>query len=238
MQKKLEIMLQVIFEDNHIIAVNKPAGILVQGDETGDISLDILVKKYIKSRYDKPGDVYLATLHRIDRPVSGVVVFARTSKAAERMSKYFVEKKIDKTYLAITAQRPEVLEGRLIHYIVKNHETNTVKAYESEKKGGKEAILDYEFIGQIDRANVLIRVKILTGRPHQIRAQLARIGCIINGDLKYGAAFPNVDKSISLHCRSMGFVHPTTKEYVTIQADLPKNRLWAEIDEMIEAEGY
>jgi 23S rRNA pseudouridine1911/1915/1917 synthase len=230
-------MLQVIYEDNHLIAVNKAAGILVQGDETGDPSLDNMVKHFIKVRYNKPGDVYLATLHRLDRPTSGVVVFARTSKAAERMSKLFQTKEISKTYLAITNKRPEPLSGRLEHYIVKNPETNTVKAHSSEKKGGKLAILEYEFMGEMDKSHHLIKVNLHTGRSHQIRAQLSKIGCIIHGDLKYGAEHPNMDMSISLHCRTMAFIHPVTKEKVSIKADVPKNPIWRDIGELLKQEG-
>ncbi|HMP29373.1 MAG TPA: RluA family pseudouridine synthase, partial [Saprospiraceae bacterium] len=226
-------MLQVIYEDNHLIAVNKPAGILVQGDETGDASLDNMVKHFIKVRYNKPGDVYLATLHRIDRPTSGVVVFARTSKAAERMSKLFQTGGIEKTYLAITNNRPDPLAGRLEHYLVKNSENNTVKAYSSNKKGGKLAVLEYEFMGQMDKSHQLIKVNLHTGRSHHIRVQLAKIGSIIHGDLKYGAEHPNLDMSISLHCRSMSFVHPVTQEKVIIKADLPKNPIWKDISELL-----
>ena len=230
-------MVQVIFEDNHLIAVNKPAGVLVHADETGDESLDNMVKKYIKIRYGKPGDVYLATLHRLDRPVSGVVIFGRTSKSAERMTKLFQEHKIEKTYIAVTDTRPEPLSGRLTHYLVKNSDTNIVKAFSKQKGDAKEAILDYEFIGQIDRSHIVIKVNIMTGRSHQIRVQLSKIGCSILGDLKYGAESPNIDKSISLHCRSMGFIHPVLKTPVLIKADVPRNHYWADVEDLIEQEG-
>ncbi|HOY13753.1 MAG TPA: RluA family pseudouridine synthase [Saprospiraceae bacterium] len=226
-------MIQVIFEDNHLIAVNKEAGILVHADETGDYSLDEMVKNYIKVRYGKPGDVYLATLHRIDRPVSGVVIFARTSKAAERMTKLFQTHAIDKNYLAITNNRPEPLAGRLTHYLIKNTETNIVKAYPKPKGDAKEAILDYEFVGQVDRSHILLKVNILTGRPHQIRVQLAKINCPIQGDLKYGAEYANPDKSISLHCRSMSFIHPVLKTPVKITADVPHNPIWRDYAPLI-----
>ena len=229
-------MLQVIFEDNHLIAVNKPAGLLVHGDETGDVTLEDLVKDYIKIRYGKPGDVYLATLHRIDRPTSGVVIFGRTSKAAERMTKLFQEHQINKSYLVITTSRPKPLSGRLKHYLVKNTDNNTVRAYSKEKSGSKEAIMDYEFVGQLDRSHILLKVNIITGRSHQIRAQLSKIGCIIQGDLKYGAEQPNPDRSISLHCRSLSFIHPVLKETIVIKADVPNNPLWRDIDALIEQE--
>lgn len=230
--------MKVIFEDNHLIAVNKPAGVLVQGDETGDESLDEMVKRFIKIRYKKPGDVYLATLHRIDRPTSGVVIFARTSKAAERMSKLFQTNGITKTYLAVTKDRPDPLSGSLKHYLSKNNETNIVKAYSTPKKNAKEATLDYEFVGELDKTHHLLKINLHTGRSHQIRVQLAKIGCIISGDLKYGAPSPNIDKSISLHCRSMSFIHPVTKEYVSIKADMPSNPIWREIIPLAEQEGF
>ena len=225
--------LKVIFEDNHLIAVNKEAGILVHGDETGDKSLEDYVKQYIKMRYNKPGDVYLGTLHRIDRPVSGAVVFARTSKAAERMSAMFANNEIEKTYFAITKDRPDEPSARLVHYMIKNKENNTSKAYESQKSGTKEAILDYELAGDIN-SNVLIKVKPLTGRPHQIRVQLKKIGCVINGDMKYGCDFANPDKSISLHCFQMKFLHPVKKEMVTITADVPDSRIWSDFSKLID----
>lgn len=229
--------MQVVFEDNHLIAVNKPAGILVHADETGDRTLEDMVKDYIKIRYGKPGDVYLATLHRIDRPTSGVVIYGRTSKAAERMTKLFQTHEIQKSYLAITVNRPEPLAGKLTHYLIKNPETNTVRAFNKMKNGAKEAILNYEFVGQVDRAHVLLKVDIVTGRTHQIRAQLAKIGCIIEGDLKYGAEQPNADRSISLHCRSMSFIHPVQKTPVTIKAQVPQNPIWRDFEPLIEQEG-
>lgn len=230
-------MLQVIFEDNHLIAVNKPAGMLVHADETGDPTLEDMVKQYIKIRYGKPGDVYLATLHRIDRPTSGVVIFGRTSKAAERMSKLFQNHQIQKSYLLITSQRPEPLSGKLTHFLLKNHENNTVKAHSKQKPGSKEAILEYEFVGQLDKSHVLLKVDIITGRSHQIRAQLSKIGCIVQGDLKYGATYPNPDKSISLHCRSMSFIHPVQQTPVIIKAQLPVNPIWRDFEPLVDQEG-
>ncbi len=217
--------LKVIFEDNHLIAVNKPAGALVHGDETGDRSLSDDVKHYIKVRYDKPGDVFLGVIHRLDRPVSGVVVFARTSKALARMNKLLHDRLIQKTYLAICTHRPEPLAGHLVHYLSKDEIKNTVKAYASPKSGTKQAELDYELRGEAD-GKALLLVHPITGRPHQIRAQLSKIGCPIVGDLKYGAPYPLQDQSIALHCLSMSFEHPVKGEKVEIVADVPEKLPW------------
>ncbi|MDX1942388.1 MAG: RluA family pseudouridine synthase [Saprospiraceae bacterium] len=221
--------MQIIYEDNHLIAVNKPSGVLVQGDETGDVPLSELVKDYIKVRYGKPGAVFLGVIHRIDRPVSGVVVFARTSKALERMNKLFQDRKIKKTYWAITANRPEPLSGHLKHYILKDSTKNISKAFDqmsNRAKDAKEAHLDYELIGQIG-IHHLIKVEPLTGRPHQIRVQLSKIDCPIRGDVKYGFPTPNDDGSICLHCRSLAFEHPTLKKEIEITADPPKSQPWS-----------
>lgn len=226
--KREKVNLQgiiVIYEDNHIIAINKPAGALVHGDITGDATLSDAVKQYIKIRYNKPGDVFLGVIHRLDRPVSGVVVFARTSKALVRMNQMMQDKTIAKTYLAICNTRPEELSGRLVHHISKDESTNIVKAYASKKSGTKEAILTYELKKELD-GRVLLEVHPLTGRPHQIRAQLSKINCPIAGDLKYGAAQPLHDKSIALHCAEMSFIHPVKNEPVSIKADPPKIMPW------------
>lgn len=220
--------MQVIYEDNHLIAVNKPAGMLVQGDETGDVPLSEIVKKYIKDRYGKPGDVFLGVIHRIDRPVSGVVIFARTSKALERMNLLFQERKIAKTYWAITAHRPDPLEGHLEHFILKDGVKNQVKAFDAmsnRAKGAKHAELDYEMLAQIG-THVLIEIHPKTGRPHQIRVQLAKINCPIRGDMKYGFPVGNDDGSICLHSRKLTFEHPIKKERVEIVADPPETMFW------------
>jgi 23S rRNA pseudouridine1911/1915/1917 synthase len=217
--------LEIIYEDNHLIAINKRSGDLVHGDKTGDEALEEMVKQYIKIRYQKPGDVWLGVLHRLDRPVSGVTVFARTSKAAERMSKLFQKKEIKKTYYAICVNRPEPLSGHLTHYISKDEEANKVKVKPQEFAGSKKAELDYEMVGQIDN-NIIIKVNLITGRPHQARAQLAKIGCPINGDSKYGSIVDTQNRSICLHCREMSFTHPVTKEEVTIIAEPPSTHLW------------
>jgi len=216
----------VIFEDNHLIAVNKPAGWLVQGDETGDKPMSEFVKEYIKQRYKKPGDVFLGTVHRIDRPVSGAVIFARTSKALERMNKLFEERNVQKTYLAIVEKRPEELEGTLIHYISKDQEKNIVHIANSQKnKHFKLAELDYKFVAGLGD-HFLLEVKPNTGRPHQIRAQLGKIGCPIRGDVKYGAKRTNSDGRIHLHSAALEFIHPVQKTPVLIKAPLPDEQIW------------
>lgn len=220
--------LQVIYEDNHLIAVNKPAGWLVQGDITGDMPISESVKAYIKERYDKPGAVYLGTIHRLDRPVSGVVVFARTSKALTRMNKLFQEKAVQKTYWAITDKRPNPLSDHLTHYLTKDPSINKAKAYDrpsNRVKNAKKSELTYELKAGL-AGHHLLEVHPLTGRPHQIRVQLSKIGCPIRGDLKYGYATPNQDGSIHLHCREMSFIHPVKKEPVTITADVPDEAIW------------
>jgi len=229
--------LQVLHEDNHLIAVNKPAGALVHGDETGDVPLSEAVKEYIKIRYNKPGDVFLGVIHRLDRPVSGVIIYARTSKGLARMNEVFKERKIQKTYLAITRNRPEPMLGSLTHFIAKDRSRNVAKAFTSmsnqaEKMKAKESTLDYEMIGEIDN-RCLIRVHPHTGRPHQIRVQLASMGCPIVGDVKYGDDTPNNEGSIHLHCRSMSFEHPVKREPVVITADPPADQLWRKFDSLL-----
>jgi 23S rRNA pseudouridine1911/1915/1917 synthase len=218
--------ITVIYEDNHLIAVNKRVGDLVHGDETGDSTLADAVKEYIKVRYEKPGDVFLGVIHRLDRPVSGVVIFARTSKALTRMNELLKEKKIDKEYLAVVERRPDPLSDTITHHIVKDETKNIVKAYASPKSGTKESVLTYELVGELEQ-KVMLKINPHTGRSHQIRAQLSKIGCPIVGDLKYGAEAPMPDKSIALHCRMMSFDHPTTKERIVIRADVPNTRPWS-----------
>jgi 23S rRNA pseudouridine1911/1915/1917 synthase len=217
--------LQVIYEDNHLIAVNKPAGMLVQGDETGDTPIAEHIKKYIKERYNKPGDVFLGTIHRIDRPVSGAVVFARTSKALERMNALFLEQKVEKIYWAVVAERPDPLEGTLVHFLVKDKDKNITRALDGQSRrypDAKRSELFYELICSMGD-NHLLEVHPKTGRSHQIRAQLMRIDCPIRGDLKYGFPKANQDLSIHLHCKQMKFIHPVLKTAITIDADPPTN---------------
>lgn len=215
----------VEYEDNHLIIVNKPAGLLVQGDSTGDKTLGDWVKEYIKDKYEKPGDVFLGTIHRIDRPVSGLVCFAKTSKALERMNKMFRERKIYKTYWAIVKRRPPEESGKLTHWLVKDTEKNVTKSYDYEHKKGARAELDYKVLGWMNDHHIL-QVNPRTGRPHQIRVQLAAMGCPIRGDLKYGFRKPNPDKSICLHARKLHFEHPVKKEPITVIAGVPDLEFW------------
>lgn len=226
--------LKILFEDNHLIAVNKPAGILVQGDETGDTPLSEVVKEYVKHRYNKPGDVFLGTIHRLDRPVSGVILFARTSKALERMNGLFATRDVEKTYWALVNTRPEPLADTLVHYLVKDHEHNITRAYTTAKNmknevKPKRAELTYELVAEIG-SHYMLEVKPTTGRSHQIRAQLSKVGYPIRGDLKYGSATAFDNASIALHAHSITFVHPVTKESVTIDAPAPKVPLWQEFE--------
>ncbi len=227
--------MEILFEDNHIIAVNKSNSEIVQGDKTGDDALCDKVKEYIKNKYNKPGDVYLGVVHRIDRPVSGVVIFARTSKAAARLSKMFQDKEIKKMYWAIVKNLPDEDSGRLVHYMIKNQEKNRSKAFETPRKNAKEAILNYQLISSSANYH-LLQVDLETGRHHQIRCQLAKIGCPIRGDLKYGAQRSLKGGGINLHARKIEFMHPVKKEPVIISAPTPKDEpLWNEFDNVMSA---
>jgi len=216
-------MIEVLYEDNHLIAVNKKSGDIVQGDKTGDTPLSDFVKAYIKKKYNKPGEVFLGTIHRLDRPTSGVVLYARTSKALSRMNEQFREKKVQKTYWAVVEKTPPTESGTLENYLQKNQKQN--KSYVTKSKGGKHAILDYKLLRKLDNFFHL-EIKPKTGRHHQIRVQLATIGCIIKGDLKYGAKRSNKDASIHLLAQKLEFVHPVTKEDITIVAPAPKESVW------------
>ena len=217
--------LDIIFEDNHLIVVNKRSGTLVQGDKTGDIPLNDQVKLYIKQKYNKPGDVYLGTVHRLDRPTSGIVLFARTSKALTRMNALFKSKDIQKTYWAVTEKSPQNKKGICINYLLKNEKQNKSYVKKQDTKGAKLAELSYELKGATDKYSC-IEIKPITGRHHQIRVQLSTIGCIIKGDLKYGAKRSNPNGSIHLHARMLEFIHPVKKEPVRIIAPPPKDVLW------------
>lgn len=217
--------LQVLYEDNHLIAVNKSASELSQGDKTGDESLDEKIKKYITVRYNKPGEAFLGVVHRLDRPVSGVVLYARTSKALSRLNSMFQEREVKKIYWAVTGERPPEDEATVEHFIKKNEKQNKSYVYDNEVKGSRKASLSYKIIGRSERY-YLLEVELHTGRHHQIRAQLAAIGCPVKGDLKYGAKRSNDDGSICLHARSLSFVHPVKKEPVTITAPPPSSIIW------------
>ncbi|UKK47436.1 RNA pseudouridine synthase [Prevotella sp. E9-3] len=217
--------MEVVYEDNHIIIVNKESGEIVQGDKTGDTPLSDIVKQYIKEKYQKPGEVFLGVVHRLDRPVAGLVVFARTSKALTRLNKMFAESDVHKTYWAITKNTPKEPEGRLTHWLVRNEQQNKSYAYDTEKPHSKKAVLDYKVIGHSDNY-CLIEVKLLTGRHHQIRCQLAAMGCPIRGDLKYGAKRSNPDGSISLQSHHVEFIHPVSKQLISLEAPLPHDPLW------------
>lgn len=225
--------MEVIYEDNHIIAVNKSSSEIVQGDKTGDLPLSEIIKEYIKVKYNKPGDVFLGVTHRLDRPVSGVVLFARTSKALTRLNEMFKGKDIEKTYWAIVKNKPEKAEARLEHFLVRNEKQNKSFAYDKEIKDSKKSVLSYKLIASSDNYH-LLEIKLETGRHHQIRCQLAKIGCPIKGDLKYGFPRSNPDGGISLHARNIQFIHPVSKEKVNITAPLPANdKLWKEFEKLI-----
>ena len=217
--------LQVIYEDNHILAVNKTHHDLVQKDDTGDLALDDKVKQYLKEKYKKPGDVFLGVVHRLDRPVSGCVVYARTSKALTRLSELFRTREVKKTYWAIVSDRPPAEEGNLSHWLKKNEAQNKSYVYATEVKGSKLAELSYRVLARSEKY-YLVEVDLQTGRHHQIRAQLAAAGCPIKGDLKYGSKRSNEGGGISLHSRRIAFVHPVKNEEVKVEAPLPDDRVW------------
>ncbi|TCK69010.1 23S rRNA pseudouridine1911/1915/1917 synthase [Winogradskyella wandonensis] len=217
--------LEVLYEDNHIIVVNKRAGDIVQGDKTGDKPLSDVVKDYIAKKYNKPGNVYLGVVHRLDRPTTGIVLFAKTSKALPRLNKLFAEKKANKTYWALVKNVPPKPKDTLTNWLRKNPKNNKSTAYKKEIENSKKAILHYQTIRHLDNY-ILLEVNLETGRHHQIRCQLASIGCPIKGDLKYGFDRSNQDKSISLHARKLEFIHPVKKEPISIIAPLPKDPIW------------
>ncbi|MBO7051685.1 MAG: RNA pseudouridine synthase [Prevotella sp.] len=218
--------MTVLYEDNHVIIVNKESGEIVQGDKTGDTPLSDIVKQWIKEKYAKPGNVFLGVVHRLDRPVSGVVVFAKTSKALSRLNTMFSgHEEVRKTYWAISANRPTADEGTLAHWLIRNEKQNKSYAYDREVPRSKKAILRYRVVGSSERYH-LIEVELLTGRHHQIRCQLSKIGCPIRGDLKYGAKRSNPDGSISLLAREIEFVHPVSREVVKVTAPLPQDKIW------------
>lgn len=227
-------MPEILYEDNHLIAVYKKSSDLAQGDKTGDTSLDTEVKKYIARKYDKKGDVFLGVVHRLDRPVSGVLLYARTSKALERLNEMFRNGEVKKTYLAIVKERPPEDEATISHFLKKNELQNKTYVYDTEVKGSKLASLTYKLKGRSEKY-YLLEIQLHTGRHHQIRAQLAKIGCPIKGDLKYGFQRSNEDGGISLFARRLEFIHPVKKEPVTITGHLPEGDIWSAF---VNAEKY
>ncbi len=217
--------MTVLYEDNHLVVVNKAPGEIVQGDKTGDKPLSEEVKEYLKVKYNKPGNVFCGVTHRLDRPTSGIVVFAKTSKALSRLNAMFKNNEIDKTYWAVVKKLPEKTEATLTHYLIKNERTNKSTAYDVEKPNTKKSVLHYKVIGQSQNYN-LLEVDLETGRHHQIRCQLSKIGSPIKGDLKYGAERSNPDGSISLHARKIAFIHPVSKEKIEVVAPTPDDVLW------------
>ena len=217
--------LQILHEDNHIIVINKRVGDIVQGDKTGDKPLSEVVKEYIKDKYSKPGEVFLGVVHRLDRPTTGIVVFARTSKALTRLNEMFSNRETQKTYWAVVKNKPEKEHDTLIHYLKRNEKNNTSKAHTNEVPDSKLAKLDYTIIKELN-SYFALEIDLHTGRHHQIRAQLAAIGCSIKGDLKYGFDRSNPDGGIHLHARKLIFIHPVSKEKLEIVAPVPNNSVW------------
>ena len=222
--------MQVIYEDNHLIAINKNGHEIVQGDKTGDTPLSEMVKDWLREKYNKPGNVFVGVTHRLDRPVTGVVLFAKTSKALSRMNDLFRSGEIKKTYWAIVKNRPLEENGELTHWLIKNEKQNKSTAYDYEKPHTKKAILQYRLIAYSTNY-CLLSVNLQTGRHHQIRCQLAKIGCPIKGDLKYGADRSNPDGGISLHAREISFIHPISKQPIHIEAPVPDDNLWRALTE-------
>lgn len=219
--------MTVVYEDNHIIVVNKKPSEIVQGDKTGDTPLSEMVKHYLKEKYQKPGNVFVGVTHRLDRPVSGLVIFAKTSKALSRLNDMFRLGEVHKVYWAIVKHPPIEQTGELCHWLVRNEKQNKSFAYDHEVKNGKKAVLRYSHIGSSERYH-LLEVELMTGRHHQIRCQLAKMGCPIKGDLKYGADRSNPDGSICLHARRVSFIHPVSKLPIELEAALPSGSLWKE----------
>ena len=222
----------ILFEDNHLIAVNKRAGDIVQVDDTGDESLDEKVKRYIAKKYNKPNGAFLGVVHRLDRPVSGVILFAKTSKALDRINRMFKSREMHKTYWAVVRNRPAIESGNLVHWLVKNPQKNVTRAYDKEVPGSQRAELNYKLLGELN-GYYLIEVDPITGRPHQIRVQLSTLGCPIVGDNKYGYPRGSLKKSICLHALRLQFEHPVKKEEVQIVAKLPKDGFWEKFEHFL-----
>jgi len=223
--------LKIIYEDNHLIAVNKWNGIAVHDDESNETTLEEVVKQYIKFNESKAGDVFLGVIHRIDKPVSGVVLFAKSSKGLIRMNEMMQKKQIEKTYLTLVERRPPQESATLVHYLQKDHKKNFTHVYNKPNGQAKEAILHFDLIASIGEKH-LLKIQLETGRPHQIRAQLSKMGCPIKGDVKYGANQPDIHKHVFLHSYQMKFIHPVKKEPIEITADLPDNMVWNLFDDI------
>lgn len=226
--------ISILYEDNHLIAINKTGSDLVQGDKTGDEPLPERVKAYLKEKYNKPGNVFCGVTHRLDRPTSGVVLFAKTSKALARMNEMFQTHEVKKTYWALVKTAPAEPEATLIHYLIRNEKQNKSYAYDVDKEGAKKAVLSYKTVARSDNYSML-EVNLETGRHHQIRCQLAKIGSPIKGDLKYGFPRSNPDGGISLHARKVEFIHPVSKERIEITAPVPQDNLWKAFESMVRA---
>ena len=224
--------MTVLYEDNHIIIINKLPGEIVQGDKTGDKPLSEIVKDYLKDKYNKPGNVFCGVTHRLDRPTSGVVIFAKTSKALSRLNEMFRKDSIDKVYWAIVKNRPSKIEDKLVHYLIKDEKKNKSSAFNTEKPNTKKAVMHYKLISTSQNYS-LLEVNLETGRHHQIRCQLAKIGSPIKGDVKYGAERSNPDGSISLHARSISFIHPVSKVKIEVTAPVPMDNLWKSFEESV-----
>lgn len=216
---------RILFEDNHVLVVNKLPGELVQGDRTGDATLPDLIKTYLKEKYNKPGNVFCGVVHRLDRPTSGALIFARTSKALERLNKQFREKDTEKIYWAVVEQKPPKQEDQLMHFLKKNEKQNKSYVVPDDQVGSKKALLNYRLLASSDKYH-LVELNLETGRHHQIRCQLAHLGCPIKGDLKYGAKRSNPDGSIHLHARKIAFQHPTKGDTIKLEAKVPSEKLW------------
>ncbi len=224
--------IEVLHEDNHVIVVNKRSSDIVQGDKTGDVTMPDLIKEFLRVKYNKPGNVFCGVVHRLDRPTSGAVVFAKTSKALSRLNEQFREKDTQKVYWAIVEKEPKFKSGSLTNFLLKNEKQNKSYVHDKEVSGSKKATLNYRQLAASDRY-FLLEIELETGRHHQIRAQLANMGCIIKGDLKYGAKRSNPDGSIHLHARKLEFIHPTTKEVIKVVAPVPNNSLWKWFEEKV-----
>ncbi len=224
--------MTVLYEDNHIIVVNKSSSEIVQGDKTGDKPLSEIVKEWLKAKYNKPGNVFVGVAHRLDRPVSGVVLFAKTSKALSRLNEMFKNGEVKKRYWAIVKNTPPTQHEEITHHLVRNEKQNKSVAYDTPRANSKQATLAYTLVARSDNYQ-LLEIDLKTGRHHQIRCQLAKIGCPIKGDLKYGFPRSNPDGGISLHARSITFVHPVSKEHIYVEAPTPSDKLWRSFEERL-----